>query len=301
MRLLHCSVNTFHLIVVAILLQLTHANNYHAAPSLGDLSAGGIPATARHPQRPITTPTAAAVNMGTTLVAIRYDDGVVVGADSRTSVGGFVSHRYADKLASITSHCTVLRSGSAADTQVLVLRCRHHVREHELRHGGGGDGATTTTMSVTEIARWMRQAVRQQRGQASLLVAGYHTERGVPCIYSVALSGALLEEGPYAAAGSGSVYVLGYLDHHIGRRHRDRDDDDEASSRSLTQDEAIRLCRNAIALAASRDGSSGGVVRLAVIDKDGTRQLEARPVVEEGIRGDAAVLTGFAASSLSER
>ena len=35
------------------------------------------------------------VSMGTTILAVRYKDGVVVGADTRTSVSGYVSNRYA--------------------------------------------------------------------------------------------------------------------------------------------------------------------------------------------------------------
>ena len=38
------------------------------------------------------------VSMGTTILAVRYKDGVVVGADTRTSVSGYVSNRYAAKL-----------------------------------------------------------------------------------------------------------------------------------------------------------------------------------------------------------
>ena len=35
------------------------------------------------------------VSMGTTILAVRYKDGVGVGADTRTSVSGYVSNRYA--------------------------------------------------------------------------------------------------------------------------------------------------------------------------------------------------------------
>ena len=35
------------------------------------------------------------VSMGTTILAVRYKGGVVVGADTRTSVSGYVSNRYA--------------------------------------------------------------------------------------------------------------------------------------------------------------------------------------------------------------
>ena len=35
------------------------------------------------------------ISMGTTILAVRYKGGVVVGADTRTSVSGYVSNRYA--------------------------------------------------------------------------------------------------------------------------------------------------------------------------------------------------------------
>lgn len=38
------------------------------------------------------------VSMGTTILAVRYNGGIVVGADTRTSVSGYVSNRYAAKL-----------------------------------------------------------------------------------------------------------------------------------------------------------------------------------------------------------
>lgn len=239
------------------------------------------------------------VDLGTTLVAVRYNQGVVVAADSRTSVGTYVSNRYAHKLAPITRHCMVLRSGSAADTQRVATACREYVRARKLRFGGNAD------MTVTHIAHWMRQAVRQQpAGQVSLLVAGYDDDKqqqrqqndgGGGCIYSVALSGALQEEGDFCAAGSGSVFILGFLDHeihqiHHGLRERNENNNDDKTTTettttttkhrsSLTESQAIELCQRAIALAVQRDGSSGGVMRLAVINRDGTRYLDAKPAV----------------------
>jgi len=255
----------------------------------------------RYPQHDVTstaiatstTTATAPVNLGTTLVAVRYNEGVVVAADSRTSVGGFVSNRYAHKIARVTPYCTVSRSGSAADTQIVARECRLYFRQRCLRYG------LSTTVSVSQVAHWMRQAVIQMSdGQVSLLVAGYDHHHQAPRIYSVALSGALLKEGNFAAAGSGSVYVLGYLDHHIPHKH------DEVSP--LNETEAVALCQRAITLAASRDGSSGGIVRVCVIDQDGTREIEARPVdmiQGDGIQGDGTntekPLAGFAASGKS--
>jgi 20S proteasome subunit beta 1 len=42
----------------------------------------------------------------------------------------------------------------------------------------------------------------------------------------------------------------------------------------MNRDECIQFVANSLSLAMSRDGSSGGVIRLAIIDKDGvTRKV----------------------------
>jgi 20S proteasome alpha/beta subunit len=56
---------------------------------------------------------------GTTIVAIQYDGGVVLGADSRVSTGTYVSNRASDKITHLADFVYLLRSGSAADTQAV--------------------------------------------------------------------------------------------------------------------------------------------------------------------------------------
>lgn len=58
------------------------------------------------------------VSTGTTLCAVEFKDGVVIGADSRTSTGTWVANRVTDKLTPVTKSIFCCRSGSAADTQV---------------------------------------------------------------------------------------------------------------------------------------------------------------------------------------
>lgn len=209
---------------------------------------------------------APAVDLGTTLVAIRFDCGVVVGADSRTSVGGYVSHRLADKMAYMEG-CVVARSGSAADTQLLAERARLALEDRRFRY--------QKVANVVDISHWLRQAVYHDSDKSiSLLVAGLDGD-GQARIYSLASSGALVEEAAYAAAGSGSTLILGFLDHYC------RSPLDEAA--------AVDLCRQALALAMSRDGSSGGIMRLAVIDAEGVRQSTVEPQAAA-----VAALEGFA-------
>ena len=63
---------------------------------------------------------AQAPQTGTTIVAIAFDGGVVVGADSRVSTGNYISNRASDKITPLTDNVYLLRSGSAADTQVVA-------------------------------------------------------------------------------------------------------------------------------------------------------------------------------------
>ena len=58
---------------------------------------------------------------GTTIVAVAFDGGVVLGADSRVTTGTYISNRASDKVTPLVTDETswMLRSGSAADTQAV--------------------------------------------------------------------------------------------------------------------------------------------------------------------------------------
>lgn len=51
-------------------------------------------------------------------MAVAFNGGVVVGADSRTTTGSYIANRVTDKLTYLHDRIYCCRSGSAADTQV---------------------------------------------------------------------------------------------------------------------------------------------------------------------------------------
>uniref|UniRef100_M1BRW0 Proteasome subunit beta type-6 n=1 Tax=Solanum tuberosum TaxID=4113 RepID=M1BRW0_SOLTU len=51
-------------------------------------------------------------SMGTTIIGVTYNGGVVLGADSRTSTGMYVANRASDKITQLTDNVYVCRSGS---------------------------------------------------------------------------------------------------------------------------------------------------------------------------------------------
>jgi len=233
----------------------------------------------------VTTAPPGAVDLGTTLVAVKFDRGVVVGSDTRTSQGGgYVSHRYAHKIVPITATTVLARSGSAADTQQLAdaVRVKNDVRQ--MQYGN--------PLTVSQIAHWLRQQVYGENGGAgsvSLLVAGYDNR---PRIYNISPSGALLEEpGVFAVSGSGSTYIIGHLDHQVADAH---------CTTSLDEQGAVELCQRAIELAVQRDGSSGGLIRLYVVTAEGRREVTVFPdkLPLKGKQGqDPLSLPGFAAAA----
>ena len=60
-----------------------------------------------------------APHTGTTIVAVSYNGGVVLGADGRVSTGTYISNRASNKIQQLTDNVFLLRSGSAADTQAI--------------------------------------------------------------------------------------------------------------------------------------------------------------------------------------
>lgn len=66
-------------------------------------------------------------------MALVYDKGILVAADSRTSSGQYVVDRVADKLEFIHDRIFCLRSGSAADTQTIAKIVRNFLAYHRYK------------------------------------------------------------------------------------------------------------------------------------------------------------------------
>lgn len=208
------------------------------------------------------------IDLGTTLVAIKYKHGVVLGADSQTSISSYVANRFAHKIVPITNNCLVCRSGSAADTQHIADDARLQFLDRKYRYG-------LHNPSVSQVAHYIKSKVygdsNSQQYSASLLVAGYDKNDGRARIFSILPSGALLEEDDgtsFAVGGSGSSYILGYLDDNINKKRKNTE---------LGENDAIALCAHALYLAIQRDGSSGGITRIFICNKDGIRQRDIYP------------------------
>lgn len=60
-------------------------------------------------------------------MAITFKDGVILGADSRTTTGAYIANRVTDKLTQVHDTVWCCRSGSAADTQAVADIVSYHL------------------------------------------------------------------------------------------------------------------------------------------------------------------------------
>ncbi|EIE23261.1 proteasome subunit [Coccomyxa subellipsoidea C-169] len=191
-----------------------------------------------------------APHTGTTIVAVSFDGGVVLGADSRVSTGNYVSNRASDKITSLSDNAYMLRSGSAADTQAIADYVRHYTAMHSMELG--------RDPKIKSVAKLVAQINYSNKNllMGAMIVGGWDPEGGGQ-IFGVPISGTLVQQD-WTTDGSGSTYIWGYLD----SAYRD----------GMSREEAEELVKTALALAMSRDGSSGGLARLITITKAGAER-----------------------------
>ncbi|EEF47497.1 proteasome subunit beta type 5,8, putative [Ricinus communis] len=141
---------------------------------------------------------------GTTTLAFIFKEGVMVAADSRASMGGYISSQSVKKIIEINPYMLGTMAGGAADCQFwhrnLGIKCRLHELANKRR------------ISVTGASKLLANILYNYRGMGlsvGTMVAGWD-ETG-PGLYYVDSEGGRLK-GTRFSVGSGSPYAYGVLD-----------------------------------------------------------------------------------------
>ncbi|KAL9150377.1 hypothetical protein ABFS82_12G164500 [Erythranthe guttata] len=218
-------------------------------------------------------------SMGTTIIGVTYDGGVVLGADSRTSTGMYVANRASDKITQLTDNVYVCRSGSAADSQIVSDYVRFYLHQHTIQLG-----QPSTVKVAANLVRLVAYGNKNML-QTGLIVGGWDKYEGGK-IYGIPLGGTVLDL-PFTIGGSGSSYLYGFFD--------------QVWKEGMTREEAEQLVVKAVSLAIARDGASGGVVRTVTINKDGVSRKfypgDTLPLWHEEIEAQNSLLDIVAAAS----
>ncbi|KRY90199.1 Protein RFT1 -like protein [Trichinella pseudospiralis] len=201
------------------------------------LAASGVPAYYPHEK----------ISDGTTLVACEFEHGVMIAADTRTSSGSLVVSRVSNKISPVSEYICCMRSGSSADTQAVADIAKYQISVYEMEH--------KCNISVSIAAEIFRNICYRYRNDitAGIIVCGWDSVNGGQ-IYSIPISGMIMKQC-WTAGGSGSVYAIGYLDTNF--------------KPNMTEEEAKNFIQKALAIAITRDGSSGGCIRLCSITEKG--------------------------------
>ncbi|XP_044489509.1 proteasome subunit beta type-5-B-like [Mangifera indica] len=195
---------------------------------------------------------------GTTTLAFIFKEGVMVAADSRASMGGYISSQSVKKIIEINPYMLGTMAGGAADCQFwhrnLGIKCRLHELANKRR------------ISVTGASKLLANILYSYRGMGlsvGTMIAGWD-ETG-PGLYYVDSEGGRLK-GTRFSVGSGSPYAYGVLD--SGYKY------------DLSVEEAAELARRAIYHATFRDGASGGVASVYHVGPNGWKKLSGDDVGE---------------------
>jgi proteasome beta subunit len=237
-------------------------------PSFVDVLArsGGGPRWADLPSGPVPDHT-----HGTTVVAIRFADGVVMAGDRRATSGNLISHRSMEKVFAADRHSGVAIAGAAGPAIEMVKLFQLQLEHYEKVEGA--------QLSLEGKANQLGQMVRSHLPAAMQgfvvvpLFAGYDLRRGTGRLFEYDVTGGRYEESDFAATGSGSLHAGTVIK--LGFRT------------DLDRDATVELAINALFQAADEDSATGGpdLVRgiypvVATITAEGFVRLEDEEVAE---------------------
>ena len=212
-----------------------------------------------------------AVPHGTTVVALRDADGVVMAGDRRATAGNIIAHHAMEKVFPADRYSAVAIAGTAGMALEMVRLFQVQLEHYEKVEG--------STLSLEGKANQLANMVRQHlplamQGLAVVpLFAGYDTARGTGRIFNYDVTGGKYEDTDFQATGSGGRDARNTIK--LGWRE------------GLARDAAVDLAIQSLYDAADEDSATGGpdLVRgiypiIAVVDAAGYREVPDDEVAE---------------------
>ena len=179
----------------------------------------------------------------TTIVALRYADGVVMAGDRRATAGNVIAHRTMDKVFPADRYSGVSISGVAGVAAEMVKLFQLELEHYEKVEGV----ALSLEGKATRLSNMIRNNLpaAMQAGMVVIpIFAGYDLRRKVGRIFNYDVTGGRYEEMEFHATGSGGTYARSLI------KQRWRPD--------LTREQAVDVALAALFEAADEDSATGG-------------------------------------------
>jgi proteasome beta subunit len=234
-------------------------------PSFADLlrRTGGVP--------PAPVGQVPDVTHATTVVALRYADGVIMAGDRRATSGNLISHRSMEKVFAADRHSGVAIAGAAGPAVEMVglfqLQLEHYEKVEGVELSLEGKANQLSLMVRNNLPAAMQGLV------VVPVFAGYDLRRRTGRLFQYDVTGGRYEESDFATTGSGRLHAgtvvkLGYR-------------------AGIERGDALDLAISALFQAADEDSATGGpdLVRgiyptMAAITAEGFERIEEAEVAQ---------------------
>jgi proteasome beta subunit len=214
-------------------------------PSSWQESAPGLYAAA--PWAPAPMPAAEGggtlrVPVGTTILAIRYAEGVVVAGDRQATEGFHVAHRRIEKVYKADEYSAIAIAGAAGPSIEMARLFQTELEHYEKVEGDG----LTLEGKANKLAQMIRPNLpAAMQGLVVVpIFAGFDRRRGEGRIFKYDVTGGRYEETDYYATGSGGKDARTTLK--------------QLYRAGASRGEAIRMAAEALVDAAEEDVGTGG-------------------------------------------
>jgi len=186
---------------------------------------------------------------GTTVIALKYADGVLNVSDRRATSNNVILYDEAEKVMALDDTTLIAIAGAYASAIQAVRFLKHSFKYYarsqlqELSLEG----------KLAEVTRVLNQALAgalQGIGGFLPVISAYDRKAGAGRLFFCDVMGARFETREYGAAGSGSVQIKGALEYVI--RHK-------GPFRRMSLQDALREAFVLLDIAAALDSATGGL------------------------------------------
>jgi proteasome beta subunit len=188
---------------------------------------------------------------GTTTVGVVCRDGIVLGTDTRATMGYFIAHKHAKKVYQVDDHLAMTIAGGVADAQnvVEIVRANSKLYKYEKGIVMPVSAAASLTSNLLFSNRYIPLIIQA-------LLGGMDTSG--PHIFALDPLGSVTEE-KCVSTGSGSPVAYGVLENEF--------------KDGMAVKEAVPVVVKAVNSAMKRDSASGDSFDVALVTSKGYEEL----------------------------
>lgn len=218
---------------------------------------------------------------GTTVIAVKYKDGVINVGDRRATGGFAIMYDKAEKVLSLDDYTLMAISGSFSKAMEIVRYLRHAFRYYERSQlqSMSLDGKLS---ELGKVIANNAMAAMQGIGVVIPVLSTFDLEKNEGRIFFYDGGGARFETAEFGAAGSGSTQIRGVFEY-ISRT--------KGPFREMDRDTALREALTLLEIAADLDAATGGAGKVLPLAKTITAEGIA-DVEEETLRAMVKDIVG---------